>query len=77
MCVLARDFSRSRNFLVLQNKLLQRGSRTTRERSSPDSEHSWSSLRGKCAPDELLRSSRSMLEKIPLREILLLREILG
>jgi hypothetical protein len=62
----------------LQNKLLQDGSRTLPEQSYPDMELCWSSLCGKGANgEEFLQSSRSTLEQIPVREILLQREILG
>jgi hypothetical protein len=52
----AQDLSRSRIFPRGEtgfslSKLLQRGSRTPPEQSSPDSELRWSSLRGKGDPE--------------------------
>jgi hypothetical protein len=58
---------------VLAEQTFQRGSRTPPEHSSLDSELRWKRRSG----EELLQSSRSTLKQIPLREILLLKEILG
>jgi hypothetical protein len=59
------------------SKLLQRGARSTAEHSSQDWEPAGAASAENSLGEELLRSSRSTLEQIPPREILLLEEIPG